>query len=160
MKKKRSLLDKISRFFRFLYLKLFRINDTPQKIALGFGLGAFLGILPGSGPIASLFLAVIFRVNRASALLGSIVTNTWLSFLTFALALKIGAGIFGVGWRDLQKEWNQFLQDFHFAGLFKMSMFKIIMPVITGYFIIAVCLGLLVYLISLIIIIAVKQKKS
>ena len=33
--------NKVARFFKALYLKLFRINDTPQKIAIGFGVGVF-----------------------------------------------------------------------------------------------------------------------
>lgn len=46
--------------FRSIYLKLFQINDTPQRIALGVGLGVFTGIIPGAGPIAALFLAMLF----------------------------------------------------------------------------------------------------
>lgn len=49
MKKKNRIL----RLLKLIYIKLFRINDTPQKIAQGFGLGVFLGILPGTGPIAA-----------------------------------------------------------------------------------------------------------
>ncbi|PIR13657.1 MAG: hypothetical protein COV50_05635, partial [Flavobacteriales bacterium CG11_big_fil_rev_8_21_14_0_20_35_7] len=63
------------------------MNDTPQRIALGLGLGSALGMLPGTGPLAALFLAVVFKVNRASAFLGSLATNIWLSLVTFLLAL-------------------------------------------------------------------------
>jgi uncharacterized protein (DUF2062 family) len=42
MRKKEG--NRLQRFFKFLYLKLFRINDSPQRIALGFGAGAFMGI--------------------------------------------------------------------------------------------------------------------
>jgi len=69
-------MNKFRGFFQLLYLKLIKINDTPQKIAFGFGLGVFSGIFPGTGPLAALFLALILRANRASALLGSLLTNT------------------------------------------------------------------------------------
>ena len=146
-KKKNSLL----RLVKLIYIKLFRINDSPQKIAQGFGLGVFLGILPGTGPIAALFLAVLLKVNRISALLGSLLTNTWLSVLTFLLSIKLGSAIMGLNWQDTYNNWTSFLKNFSFSGLFKLSVLKIILPVIIGYFIIASCAGLLAYLAMVII---------
>ena len=93
--------------FNLFYERLFKINDSPQKIALGLGLGVFAGILPGTGPLAALFLAFIFRANRASALLGSLATNTWISFVTFVLAIKIGSAILEVSWLDVQAGWKK-----------------------------------------------------
>ncbi len=119
-------------FFRLLYIKLFKINDSPQRIALGLGLGVFAGIIPGTGPVAALFLAFIFRVNRASALLGSLLTNTWLSFVTFILAIKVGSAIMHLDWQVVRQGW-------------------ILFPVILGYFIVSFSLGILVYLVTLII---------
>ena len=84
-----ALIDRIRRTGRFLYLKLFRINDTPLKIALGFGLGVFLGVMPGVGPVVALLLAFIFRINRASALLGSLLFNTWSGIISLLLAIEI-----------------------------------------------------------------------
>lgn len=156
---KKNKNNKILRFFKLLYLKLFRINDTPGKVAFGLGLGVFSGIMPGTGPLAALFLAFVFRANRASALLGSLLTNTWVSFLTFILAIKIGSGIFGVCWRDLQLEWDIFLKGFHLQNLFKLSILKTILPVAIGYIVIAFCSGVLAYLCALIIIKNAKRLK-
>ena len=64
----KNSLNNIKNFLRFVYAKLFSINDTPNKISLGLGLGVFAGILPGTGPIAAVFLALVFRANRASGL--------------------------------------------------------------------------------------------
>jgi uncharacterized protein (DUF2062 family) len=153
-KKKNSIL----RFVRLIYIKLFRIHDTPQKIAQGFGLGVFLGILPGTGPIAALFLAFLLRVNRISALLGSILTNTWLSVLTFLLSIKLGSAIMNLNWQETYKNWLRFLKEFSFAGLFKVSILKIILPLAIGYFIVALCAGLLAYLITFVIFAQVKQR--
>jgi uncharacterized protein (DUF2062 family) len=107
---------KISHFFRLLYIKLFKINDSPQRIALGLGLGVFLGIIPGTGPLAALFLALLFRVNRASALLGSLLTNTWLSIVTFLLAIKVGSFIMRLNWQSVYADIS-----------------KAILPLIVGY---------------------------
>ena len=58
---KKSLLNKIKRLAKLVYLKLFRINDSPLKIALGFGLGVFIGVMPGVGPVIALLLAFLFH---------------------------------------------------------------------------------------------------
>ena len=138
-------------FFGAFYQKLFRINDTPQRIALGLGLGVFSGILPGTGPIAALFLAFLLRVNRASALLGSLATNTWLSVVTFLLSVKLGSVIMKLDWQEAYQNWLLFLKEFHWSTLLRLSILKVILPVIVGYFVVAFCSGLVVYVTTLII---------
>jgi len=147
-------------FFGAFYQKLFRINDTPQRIALGLGLGVFSGILPGTGPIAALFLAFLLRVNRASALLGGLATNTWLSVVTFLLSVKLGSAIMKLDWQDVYWDWRLFLKDFHWSILLKLSILKIILPVMVGYFLVAFCLGLVVYLTTLIILIQIRHENK
>jgi uncharacterized protein (DUF2062 family) len=134
--------------FNLFYERLFKINDSPQKIALGLGLGVFAGILPGTGPLAALFLAFIFRANRASALLGSLATNTWISFVTFVLAIKIGSAILGVSWLDVQAGWQEFINTFGWGNLLKHSVLEIVFPVAIGYLLVSFSLGVIVYIIS------------
>jgi len=143
---------RIARFFKAVYLKLFRINDTPQKIAIGFGLGVFSGVMPGTGPIAALFLALIFRVNRASALLGSILVNTWLSIPLFFLSVKTGSLITGLNYRDICNGWAAFLKEFHWIKLLQLSMYEVILPIISGYLIVSICIGVLAYAVTLAIV--------
>lgn len=154
---KKNRIKSLKELFNSFYLKLFKINDTPHKIALGLGLGVSLGILPGTGPIAALFLALALRLNRASALLGSLLTNTWLSFVTFFLSIKLGSAIMGSDWQRVYNDWLLFIRNFRWFDLFKLSLIKIILPVIIGYSIVALCLGLLVYLVSFIIIIWIRH---
>jgi uncharacterized protein (DUF2062 family) len=158
MKKKRKI-DNIREFFKSAYVQLFKINDTPQRIALGAGLGIFLGNFPGTGPIAALFLAWVLRLNRASALLGALFTNTWISFITFFLSVKAGSVILGTNWQDIQQSWLRFLQDFHWLDLLKLSILKIIFPIVLGYLIIGLFLGFLAYLTILVIFRYKKQQK-
>lgn len=133
--------NKLIRLFKLIYIKLFRIHDTPQKIALGFGLGIFLGILPGSGPIAALCLAFLFKLNRVSALLGSLLTNTWLSFLIFPLSIKAGSTIINLSWQDIYSN-------------------KVILPAAIGYLTISFCLGVFGYLVALIMLKQIKKYKQ
>lgn len=155
---KKKIKNNILRFFKLIYVTLFRINDTPQKIALGLGMGVFLGILPGTGPIAALFLASVLRVNYASALLGSLLTNTWLSIVTILLSIKVGSAIMKLSWHGVHKDWILFLADFHWSNLLKLSILKIILPVIVGYFVVAFCLGLAVYLITVVVLTRIRHE--
>lgn len=139
----RPVLTKVSRFFKAVYLKLFRIDDTPQRIASGLGLGVFMGVLPGTGPIAALALAFLLRVNRASALLGSLLTNTWLSIPVFLLSLKAGAYITGVRYADLHRDWSGFL-----------------IPIIVGYAAVSLAIGIIAYVAALIVVKYINLKKD
>lgn len=135
-------------FLKNIYLKLFKIDDTPQKIALGAGLGVFAGIIPGIGVLAALFLAFVLRANRAGALLGALLTNTWLSFVTFILAVRAGSILFGIDWQILYQRWAVFLKELRLSDLFKSSVLEIILPVLAGYLVVAFFSGLLVYLVT------------
>lgn len=158
--KKTEKTNNLLRFLKLIYIKIVRINDTPQKISLGLGLGIFLGILPGTGPVAALFFAWLLRLNQASALIGSLLTNTWLSIVTFLLSIKVGSVIMGLDWQQVYKNWQLFIKDFHWINLLKLSLIKIILPVIVGYFIISLCLGLLTYLITLIILTKIRHYEN
>ncbi|HNW40058.1 MAG TPA: DUF2062 domain-containing protein [Candidatus Omnitrophota bacterium] len=146
---KESVLAKI---IHFLFSKLFKINDSPEKIALGVGLGVFAGLIPGTGPAAALFLAFIFRANRAAALFGGLLTNTWLSIVTFILAIKVGSVILKMNWKIVQEQAQELLRNFGWAALFKLSFLQVLLPVILGYLIIGLILGAFSYSLTWLII--------
>ena len=133
--------NKFTNFFVSIYEKLFKIDDTPQRIVLGFGLGVFLGIFPGTGPVAAIFLAVLFRLNRAAALIGSLLTNTWSSIIVFLLAFQLGSFIMGSRQQDISGDWGYFLRTFRWMDLFKFSTLKVVLPVIMGYILIGLIFG-------------------
>lgn len=155
----RPALVRISRFFKWAYLKLFRINDTPQRIALGLSLGVFTGVLPGTGPVAALALALILRVNRASALLGSIITNTWLSIPVFILSLRAGASLTGVSYQDLNRDWQIFIKEFHWDIFLNIGLYKILIPVLAGYALISLAIGAITYAVAIIIVGYARSKR-
>jgi uncharacterized protein (DUF2062 family) len=142
----------LNRIIQFISAKLFKINDSGPKIALGVGLGVFAGLLPGTGPVAALFLAFIFRANRAAALLGGLLTNTWLSLVTFVLAIKVGSAILKMDWQAVQQQAQGLFRNFGWAEFFKQSFLKILLPLAIGYLIIGLVLGVFSYFLTLLII--------
>lgn len=149
--KKSKGWNRFKRFLRYIYVKTFLANDTPQRVALGFGVGVFSGIIPGTGPLAALFIATLVRANKASAVLGSLLTNTWLSFIIFIISIKTGAAIIGIDWQEILKAWKNLVGHFHFMDLCKLSALKIALPVILGYCVVALLSGLSTYLIIFIL---------
>lgn len=128
-----------------------RINDTPQKIAWGLGLGVFLGLMPGTGPLAALTLALFFRVNKLAALLGSLLTNTWLSIATLIPAIKLGSKILNLKWLDVYNAWMLFLNNLRWSYLLKTSLYKVILPVLIGYVTMGLLFALSAYFAALVI---------
>lgn len=99
----RTPLERCTRSFRYIYLRLVRVGGDPVHIALGFALGVFLGVFPtfGIGIPLSLLFASIFRWNRVSAVLGSLVMNPLTTPFFWTLSGTLGAAIFGVDARKV-----------------------------------------------------------
>jgi uncharacterized protein len=82
MSRKESLKEKISRLLKF--------NNTPQEIALGIGIGAFIAILPVYGLHTTLVIIIallVRRVNKIALLIGtnvslppSVPLITWIGY--------------------------------------------------------------------------------
>ncbi len=151
---------KVKNSLKSIYERLIKINDTPQKIAIGFGMGVFLGIFPGVGPVASLILATLMRVNQLAALTGSLLTNTWISVVTFALAVKVGSAMVGEDWTHIYAEGKTILKDFHWKNLGDVAILKIIKPLVLGYVVVSFVIGFVAYLLVLVILIAREKSKK
>lgn len=147
---------KIAEFFK----RFLQIRDTPQKTALGLGLGVFLGVMPGAGIVAALIIASFLRINRAASLLGVFITNTWLSVVTFLLSIKLGSAIMNLRWQEVYERWQDFFRNFHWSGIFKIPLLETLAPVALGYLIISFALGLFTYLGALLVFSLIVQAKK
>ena len=145
---------------KLIYIKLVKIDDSPHKIAVGFGLGVFAGIMPFAGPVIAVFLAILFKVNRASAFLGGLITNTWITVVAFLFSIKVGSVIFGINSDVIRLRWMALLKDFHLSSFFKLSAFEIILPVLTGYLAIAFFSACAAYAMIMLIMKFVELKKD
>ena len=91
------MIKNLFRAIKLAYLRLLRVNDSPRKIAMGFALGAFIGIFPTFwlGGILSILLSWIFRLNYVSAVLGAfIIMNPLTTPLFWTLSAIAGGLIF------------------------------------------------------------------
>ena len=151
------MISFLKKHFFVLYEKIVKIDDSPQKIALGCSLGVFLGVLPGLGPLAALGLAMIFRVNKAAAFLGSFITNTWLTLVTFVLAIRIGTSLLNLPWIETREQIKNIFTHFHWRDFFDTAILQILKPLALGYLVIA-SLGALIAYVMVCWIIALRKK--
>jgi hypothetical protein len=95
-KRPRSIPERFTRIFRYIYLRLVRVGGDPVHIGLGFAVGVFLGIFPtfGVGTPLALLIASLLRWNRISAVLGSLVMNPFTTPFFWTLSGTLGAAIF------------------------------------------------------------------
>jgi uncharacterized protein (DUF2062 family) len=83
------------RFYKTIQQQLFVIKEKPRKVVLGCVLGIVVNFIPtlGLGFLISFFLAKLFRINPASALITSLVTGPLVP-LMYAFNFLIGGSIF------------------------------------------------------------------
>lgn len=133
-----------AKFKRFID-KFFLINDTPHKIAAGAALGIFLGIVPGEGVLTTILFSSLFKLNRLAAIIGVGATNMWTTVLLLPFAAAAGGLLFGVSPDYLISQFNQ---TYHLGLKFflsKIILLDILLPLVTGFFIVAGAIALVFY---------------
>ena len=81
---------------RLQYLRMLRETATPERAGLGFGLGAFIGILPSFGvdSLWAFWLARRLRWGRRAAVVGTLVMNPFTAPFFYWLGACVGAWVF------------------------------------------------------------------
>ncbi len=142
------------------YLRIVKAHDTPHRIALGFGIGVFYGLFPFIGVIFTLVTAIIFKANKASALVGCFVTNTWMSFILALPSVKIGAKLFGLDYRAVWEDVRHYLKLSNIKDIFKEASGDVIIPSVVGFLVIAFIIAVAGYFVSLFLILRYKGLKA
>lgn len=72
--------------------KLYRSTASPHQIALGFAVGAFIGIFPtfGLGLLLCAGLGALFKFNIPASLLGSLVGMPWITPFWVSSSIALG----------------------------------------------------------------------
>lgn len=126
--------------------KFFLIDDTPHKIAAGFALGVFWGIMPGEGVGITLITASLLRFNRLSATSGVLASNMWTTFIILPLAATVGGFFFNVSPEFLIKSFNE---TFHLGFKYFFTetvIIKILTPFFVGFLVVSVLISVFFYL--------------
>ncbi len=147
------------RWLRYHYLRVLRLNDTPEKVAGGLSLGVILGILPtfGLGIILAVFLAGLFRVNKASSIIGTLVMNPWTTPFFWALSFLTGSFILG---EDPRTTLAVIKTLKNHVGVWKTLVgHSLILPYIIGNVIITVGAAATAYVVALYIVRGYKKAK-
>src|SRR5262245_44456119 len=80
---------------RWWFERLLHVNDTPERTALAFTLGVFVGFSPflGFHTVIAITLAFIFNLNRVAALLGVYSNLPWIIAGYYAFTTMLGAAV-------------------------------------------------------------------
>ena len=100
---KKRLFVRFKRRARYIYLRIMRIDDPPERIARGAAIGILMGILPtfGIGTLFSLLFAFIFRANKAAAVIASLAVNPLTSPLFWTLSAMAGSLVMNENYSDI-----------------------------------------------------------
>ncbi len=138
------------RHLRVLMRKLLHVEDTPERTALAFSIGVFLGFSPflGLHTLAAIGIAFLFRLNRMAMLLGAWTNTPWwiVPYYTFAtwvgmkvMRVRIEGGIlkeiFKIGvdqgfmrsdfWSRVASQWG-LLASFLVGSLILAALFSLL----------------------------------
>ncbi|MBN2037917.1 MAG: DUF2062 domain-containing protein [Chitinispirillaceae bacterium] len=124
---------------------LLGLSDSTHRIALGAGLGLFLGVLPGTGAIAALVMAFLLHANKAAALAGALAVNTWINIVAFPLALAVGAQVSGMEPSHIAGEWTAATSPFAWSTFLAFVLRHALLALISGYALIGLVMGCIGY---------------
>ena len=85
------------RRFRYIYLRLIRLRDQPNELALGMAIGIFTGMTPTIPlhTVVAVALALIFKASKITAAVGTWICNPLTVYPIYKYSYKIGSFILG-----------------------------------------------------------------
>lgn len=100
MSRRKKFHSKVNwRRLKLILKRAFLTNDSPEKLARGFAIGVFWGVLPtfGFAILFSLPTSILFKANRLTAILGTFVSNPFTVPFYLLWATEIGNFILRAG---------------------------------------------------------------
>jgi uncharacterized protein (DUF2062 family) len=86
-----------------------QVEDTPNRVALAFGVGIFIAFFPvlGIHTLVALGLAFALRLNRVAILAGAWVNNPWTIAPMYTAGTLLGCAMLGVSPTSLAEvDWS------------------------------------------------------
>ena len=142
--------------YRDLIKKLLHIEDTPERTALAFSIGIFLGFSPflGFHTLAGLAVAFLFGLNRVAILLGVWLNAPWWIVPYYMAATWLGMWVmrFQINLTTLKELFQMGMdQGFIGSGFWGklISQWPLLLSLGVGSLILAAFLAVLAYPLSL-----------
>jgi len=142
--------------FKDLLKKLLQIEDTPERTALAFSIGIFLGFSPflGLHTLTGLAIAFLFKLNRVAILLGVWSNTPWWLVPYYTLATWLGMWVvrFRIDWATLEGMFQLGKEKGFLTSEFWMqiaSQWGLLGSFLTGSLILALLFSLIAYPLSL-----------
>jgi len=88
---------------------LFKLEDTPHRTALSFGIGVWIAFFPILGTHTGMALAIafLFRLGRVPILLGAYINNPWTLAPLYLAGTLVGCALLGVSTEGLARvDWG------------------------------------------------------
>lgn len=139
-----------------LIRRLINIDDKPERIALSFSIGIFLGFSPflGLHTVGALAISFIFNLNKIAILIGVWFNTPWWLVPYYIFATKIGMILMGysIDWQGLKEIFQKGLEtgfiNTNFWKLFS-SQGKLFLSFLIGSLILSLIFSLFAYPLSL-----------
>jgi len=142
--------------FKDLLKRLLQIEDTPERTALAFSIGIFLGFSPflGLHTLTGLAIAFLFKLNRVALLLGVWSNTPWWLVPYYTVATWLGMWVvrFQIDWATLEGIFQLGKEKGFLSSEFWMpitSQWGLLGSFLTGSLILALILSLIAYPVSL-----------
>ncbi len=127
---------------------LLHLEDTPNRVALAFGIGLFIAFFPllGIHTGLALVIALIFRLSRVALLAGAWVNNPWTLAPMYTAGTLVGCALLGVSPEGLADvDWSLHGRAFYEALWDGLRPF--VLPFVVGNLALGVLAGLLAYVV-------------
>lgn len=139
------------RLLQNTFRQLLQVYDAPERTALSFSIGVFLGFSPllGLHTILGLTLALLFRLNKMAILAGVYANNPWLMLPFYGFATWFGIQITGMP-EGVSLPHVGFLELFHWQfWQWLLTQWRLLIPAVVGSSILCVSFGLISYPLAL-----------
>lgn len=126
---------------------LVHVEDSPQRIALAFGVGVFIAFFPvlGVHTALALLIGMSFRLSRVALLTGAWINNPWTLGPIYMAGTLLGCALFAVPPQGLaQIDWSLRGQAFYTA--LRSTLAPYLWPFVVGNLVAGVLAGALAYL--------------
>ena len=136
----------------FYFLKLVRVKDSQDKLAIGFACGSMVSFSPfiGFHFLLAVIFAYIFRGNIVASLIGTFIGNPFTFPFIWIFIYKIGNIFF--------KNDQNFSLELTFQSLFDRG-YDILIPMLIGSLIVSIPIWLISYYAVKFLILSFKKRK-